>query len=142
MLIFQNDTLENLYSHAETEYPQECCGILLGLRKAGKRIVYSVIQTENTADEKQKDTHFLIKPLDVLKAETSAEKEQLEIVGFYHSHPDYDAIASDEDILHMVSGHSYPIVSVKNGVRVNVRCFEKILQTDTCTQEEILMKEK
>ncbi|MBQ8509720.1 MAG: M67 family metallopeptidase [Clostridia bacterium] len=142
MLIFQNNTLEMLCSHARAEYPEECCGILLGKRENGQRSVCSVIQTHNAAVEKQNKVHFLIDPLEALRAEIAAEQEQLEVVGFYHSHPDYDASASDEDLLHMIPGYSYPIISIKNDECVSMRCFEKLLQADTDAHEEILIKEK
>lgn len=142
MLIFQNNTLETLCSYAKAEYPTECCGILLGLRKNGQRLVYNVIPTENTVAEKKNKVHFLIDPIAVLRAELSAERQQLEIVGFYHSHPDHDAVASYEDITYMITGYSYPIISVKNGSSVDVKCFQKALQTDTDAKEEIWVKEK
>lgn len=142
MLIFQSDIVEKLYSHAQTEYPKECCGILIGKRQGECRIAGSVVQTVNMAEESQNTTQFLIHPLEIVKAEVLAEREGLEIVGFYHSHPDYEAVASDEDILHMIAEYSYLILSVKNGVCEELNSFEKIIQTDTAIKEEILVKER
>lgn len=142
MLIFQNDTLEKLCAHAQTEYPMECCGLILGKRTDGQRIAYRIVQTENTVRGKQNTAHFQIDPLEIAKTELAAEQEQLEIVGFYHSHPDHEAVPSHEDTLHIIAGYSYPIVSVQHGNCVKVYSFEKVQQTDPATQEEFLVKEK
>lgn len=142
LLIFKNNTFETLCLQAEATYPKECCGILLGQQKNEKRIVYRIIPIKNAVVEKQSAAHFLMDPFTVYKAETVAEQDGLKIVGFYHSHPDCDAVPSEEDIQHIIAGFSYPIISLQNGVCITVRSFEKILQTDTHVQEEILIKEQ
>ena len=105
MLILQKNVMEKIYSHGQMEYPKECCGIILGRRLEEKRIAYKVIQTRNMIDEGKNTTQFLINPIEIVKAELLAEKEQLEIVGFYHSHPDYEAVASKADVVHMIAGY-------------------------------------
>ena len=143
MLICQGDTAGLIYAHAEREYPRECCGIILGKRLGSRRIALRIIQTENMIKINASKTHFLINPLDIVKAEVLADDNELEVVGFYHSHTDYEALPSNEDIIHMIEGYSYPIVSVKDGMCVGINSFEKIMQTDTgVNKEEILMKEK
>lgn len=78
--------------------------------------------------------------MEVVKAELLAEEEGFEIVGFYHSHPDYEAVVSKADKLYMIEGYSYPVISVKNGKCVKVKSFEKTAQTDTDVKEETLPK--
>lgn len=141
MLILQNDLIEILHSHAQKEYPRECCGILMGKRLDQHRLASNVIQTENRKEENSQTTRFQIHPLEIFKAEEEGEREDLEIVGFYHSHPDYEAVPSLEDSYHMITGYSYLILSVKNGLCVNMNSYEKITQMDTGA-EEILVKEK
>lgn len=139
MLVVNKKIEEALYFHAKAEYPEECCGIILGKREGEKRIAYRVIPIENMGDTKQKATHFIMDPLEVAKIELSAEQERLEIIGFYHSHPDYEAIASSDDALYMIAGYSYPILSVRKGVCVRIACFEKRTQTSTEAKEEKIM---
>ena len=138
MLIFQSDISEMLISHAEAEYPRECCGILLGECMGGRKTVSKVIQTENTAGGSAHFRHFLIDPLAVAKA----ERGPLEILGFYHSHPDCEAIPSKEDILYMIENYSYPIISVCDGKCSDIRSYERISQTSDEIKEETLIKEK
>lgn len=138
MLIFPNDIAEKLRTHAEAEYPRECCGIMLGEYSGGQKTVRRIIETENTVGDDRETAHFRIDPLAVAKA----EQEPLEILGFYHSHPDCEAIPSEEDVLHMIAGHSYLIISVRNGECADLRSFERISQTSNEIREEILKKEQ
>lgn len=135
MLIFQSDISAILRTHAEAEYPRECCGILLGECKDGRKTVSKLVQTENTASNA---AHFRIDPLAVAKA----EREPLEILGFYHSHPDCEAIPSADDILYMIAGYSYLIISVRYGECADMKSFERISQTSDEIKEETLIKEK
>lgn len=132
MLIFQSDISERLISHAQLEYPRECCGILLGECNDGRKTVRRIIETENAASG---TTHFRIDPLAVAKA----EREPLEILGFYHSHPDCEAVPSNEDILHMIAGYSYPIITVRNGECSDIKSYVRISQTSEDIKEEIIL---
>lgn len=142
MLVFRNDTIEKICFHAQSEYPRECCGILLGKNRAGERIAYMAIPTRNMVNERKNVTHFLINPLEIVKAELFAEQKGFEIVGFYHSHPDYESVVSEADKLYMIEGYSYPIISVKNRKCIKIKSFEKVSQTDKDVKEEIVVKEK
>lgn len=136
MLILRDDAMKKICSHAQMEYPKECCGIMLGKRFGEQRFTYRIIPTRNILDESQNTKHFMMDSLEIVKAELLAEKENLEIVGFYHSHPDQEAIASKEDMLYMIAGYSYPIISVKNGTSVSVNSYAD------AKEENILIKEK
>ena len=138
MLILGSETQKALYLHAKTAYPEECCGILLGKREKEKKIVYKAIRAENVADKKQRTTHFVMDPFEIAKTEASAELEGLEIVGFYHSHPNYDASVSGEDALYMLTGYSYPIISIRDGV-CQMACFERSLSSSAEIKEEKIM---
>lgn len=142
MLIFQNHTINEAYNQAVNEYPVECCGVLLGKRDVGNRSVYMVVPTKNAAKTDRKQTHFLIHPLELVRVERLALEQGLEIVGFYHSHPDYTDEASKEDISHMILGYSYPIFSIRKGKCVSVSSYEKISWQDTSVQRENIKVEE
>lgn len=133
MIILLNDTQDKLYRHAQEDYPNECCGILIGQSKGRDKTVLLVYPVANSAGG-GKNTHFRIDPPETMRAEMYAEQKNLEIVGFYHSHPDNEAVASAEDIRFMIPGYSYPIISVRNGSAVEMRCYEK--SDDTKLREE------
>lgn len=139
MLFIQNEIAKKLRSHAKSEYPRECCGIILGKRTEKQKTAEKIIQTENISGSRR---YFQIDPLAVLKTELSAEQEQLEITGFYHSHPDCKAVPSEQDIASMIAGYSYLIISVQGGEYADMRSFERISQTGLDIKEEMLIKEK
>ncbi|MGN0347764.1 MAG: Mov34/MPN/PAD-1 family protein [Lachnospiraceae bacterium] len=141
MLSITRDVLDNLYFHAQMEYPSECCGILLGKHMDGERRAYMVIPVRNMLEKEKQKTGFLLNPPDVFKAERIAEEQEMEIVGFYHSHPDYDAVVSETDRRYMLEGFSYPIISVKAGECTAVQSYEKKIQTYAGVQEKETKKQ-
>ena len=111
---------------AKAAYPCECCGILLG--KAGENGEVEVHETReapNLVQGKQRSTHFEVDPLFLYQVEREIKGFDLEVVGFYHSHPDCAAIPSDEDYKNMVPGLIYVILSItKDGVE-DTRSYRK-----------------
>ncbi|MBW4563834.1 MAG: M67 family metallopeptidase [Mojavia pulchra JT2-VF2] len=118
--------LQIIRTHAETAYPDECCGIILGhLGSEGKTVVEvmpaeNAWNTEATVDfpndgvESQR-RRYAIAPQFMLQAQTKARDRSLNIIGIYHSHPDHPAIPSECDRLYAWPEYSYIIVSVQNG---------------------------
>ncbi len=133
MLFLLNNIQEQIYRLAQTDYPNECCGILIGQNDGGNKTVRLVFPVDNSAAD-SKGAHFSIDPPEILRAERFAEQNHLEIVGFYHSHPDNVAVASTEDIRFMIPGYFYPIVSVKNGEPTEIRCYIKADNGTVCEE--------
>ncbi len=77
--------------------------------------VYGVKKLENSTENARKHNFFEISPLALYGVEREAEKSGLEIVGFYHSHPNARAILSAEDKSFMVPGLAYIVASVEAG---------------------------
>jgi len=99
--------------HAEKSYPHEGCGILAG--KAGEeKITAKVIPLENVKKE-SKETRYLISPDDFRREDWKLREEGLEILGFFHSHPDVSCRASEFDLAHAWPWYSYLILSVRGG---------------------------
>lgn len=99
------DKLEEVLSHAVSDYPYEACGILLGKPGADKEdVLYTCTNIQNKMHEMYPDTFtrdartaYYIDPKELLKILQDAEKNNLAIKLFYHSHPDHDAYFSEED---------------------------------------------
>ena len=113
-------------SAAKKAYPRECCGILVGKKsEKGEIEVTEIREASNQIQGGQEATHFRIDPLNLYYIERELESSNLEIVGFYHSHPDCKAILSDEDRKYMVPRLIYTILSVTaNGV-VDVKSYTR-----------------
>ncbi|MCS7114937.1 MAG: M67 family metallopeptidase [Nitrososphaerota archaeon] len=106
--------LDEIFMHAKENYPIEACGILAGEKSGAEKIVRKVYHTRNLVAS---PSAYQIDPLEQLKVFEEAELEGLDVVGFYHSHPFWDAFWSEADEMgskHWV-GYSYLIVSLKTG---------------------------
>jgi proteasome lid subunit RPN8/RPN11 len=113
LLIPQRD-VESIRRHGEAAYPQECCGFLIG-RSSGevKRIEITLAARNEREDSLER--RYLISPRAYLEAEDAASARGLEVVGFYHSHPDHPARPSEFDRDHALPWCSYIIVAVADG---------------------------
>jgi proteasome lid subunit RPN8/RPN11 len=135
------EQLKLIYNHAESVYPEECCGILLGKMTGLSKTVVEVIPTVNTwekaeSDEvdRNKNSRYSIDPQDIFTAQKRARELHLDIIGFFHSHPDYPAIPSTCDRTQAWEVYSYPIVSVINGKVSEIKSW--VLDSDGIFQEE------
>jgi proteasome lid subunit RPN8/RPN11 len=100
--------------HGEESYPEECCGILLGFNGIDGRRVQEIKKIDNSQVENRR-RRFLVTPEQYLRAENIAQELNMELLGFYHSHPDHFAVPSNFDTEHALPWFTYIIVSVKNG---------------------------
>jgi len=112
-------------AHGGRDYPYECCGLLLGTFSAdGAKIVVETYPISNAREEDAKRNRFLIRPEELMRGERFAETKALEVIGFYHSHPDHPAIPSEYDLDHAWPVYSYIVVSVNAGEARELRSWE------------------
>ncbi len=116
MLKLTRNLEAEIRSAGESAYPNECCGILLGtLDEKGGKTVRSLRPVVNSREEEEQYHRFLITEDDMVLAELEARKSNLDIIGFYHSHPDHPAEPSGYDHDHALPFYSYVILSVRKG---------------------------
>lgn len=117
---------ERIARHGEWAYPYEGCGILIG-RHDGDEIQVLDVRTVTNAREDSQHNRYIIAPADVLDAERKAEAQGLDLVGFFHSHPDAPAEPSDHDLAHASwPGLAYVIQSVLEGQAQALRAWELV----------------
>ncbi|MCY7368783.1 MAG: M67 family metallopeptidase [Chamaesiphon sp.] len=140
-IVISAERLNIIYNHAESIYPEECCGILLGIIAGISKTVSEVIPTINdwqrtVSDEvdRNKNSRYTINPSDIFTAQKRARDLQLDIIGFFHSHPDYPAIPSTCDRSQAWETYSYPIISVINGKVSEIKSW--VLDSDGIFQLE------
>jgi proteasome lid subunit RPN8/RPN11 len=115
LIKIDNDNLSAIRSHGEQDYPYECCGLLIGRFDAdGTKAVVETYPISNAREESAKRNRFLIEPAELMQGERYAASKKLEVVGFYHSHPESPAVPSQYDLEHAWPTYSYIIVSVRN----------------------------
>ena len=122
MLRIEYADYEALRAHGEETYPNECCGVLLGKNIAGEgdsaaavNHVQQIVRAGNTRTDSAHN-RYNIAPQELVKIQRQARGLGLDIVGFYHSHPDHPAHWSQTDFAeaHWI-GCSYVITSVERG---------------------------
>lgn len=115
MLQMRQSDYDDIRRHGEETYPHECCGILLGRFADGDlRVVHTTVRCENLAEDSRRA--YTIDLRHVIRIQREARQQALDIVGFYHSHPDHPAAASPRDLQDACwTGCSYVITAVENG---------------------------
>ena len=114
MIVLTNMQMSKILSHAERAYPNECCGLLVGERRAGDVFIREVHRSANMAPTPA--NQFEIDPQLRFDLERRVREETLDLVGVYHSHPDGDAAPSQTDIQRAwESSLVWLITAVKNG---------------------------
>lgn len=112
-----------LRKHGEETYPHECCGVLLGKSTGVVNVVHKVVRAGNTRTDSAHN-RYNIAPVELIRIQREARAASLDIVGFYHSHPDHPAQWSTTDFAeaHWL-GCSYLITRVANGEAQDTNSF-------------------
>jgi proteasome lid subunit RPN8/RPN11 len=121
-----SDIAQKIRDHGAETYPHECCGALLGrdldasatppagAAELPSREIVALFPLVNRRDDSPRN-RFSVTSDDVRDAEKAAREKGIDVVGWYHSHPDHPAAPSEYDRDHAWPWYSYIIVSVANG---------------------------
>jgi proteasome lid subunit RPN8/RPN11 len=121
-----SDISQKIRDHGAETYPHECCGALLGrdldasatsspdAAQPQSREIVALFPLVNRRDDSPRN-RFSVTSDDVRDAEKAAREKGIDVVGWYHSHPDHPAAPSEYDRDHAWPWYSYIIVSVANG---------------------------
>ena len=137
MIIASKQQLDEIRRHGVRDYPYECCGLLLGRYTAEGKVVTETYPISNAREESAKRNRFLITPEELMRGERYAASRDLEVVGFYHSHPDSPAVPSNYDLEHAWPTYSYIIVSTRADQATDLFSWEQQEDRSRFKQEEI-----
>ena len=137
MLLLAKHLEQEIRDHGTRDYPHECCGAMLGTDTGAGRKVRSLFPLVNRRDDSPRN-RFSITPEDFRAAERAAAERGLDLIGWYHSHPDHPARPSEFDREHAWPWYSYVIVSVAAGAPQDLTSW--LLQDDRSRfeQEEVV----
>ncbi|MDJ0511628.1 MAG: M67 family metallopeptidase [Crocosphaera sp.] len=141
MIYLSQTQLQQIHDHAESTYPEECCGLLLGTLTKNTKMVLEVREAENnwtpsnrinnldnisTANKQKlsKKNRFSIAPDVLLQVQKDCRERQINIIGIYHSHPNSPAIPSAFDREIAWLEYSYIIASLTNGKTTDVKSWQ------------------
>ena len=129
-LSIRQNEIDAIRGHGARDYPNECCGILLGHADDGRKQVVEAVPLRNLRTDpaeaqkllplespgrESERNRFLIDPREQMRVEKDARARGLDVVGYYHSHPDHPARPSNYDREHAWPWYSYLILSVAKG---------------------------
>ena len=126
ILGLSQELADKIRAHGAETYPHECCGALLGRdldapatpssegASLASREVTALFPLVNRRDDSPRN-RFSVTSEDVRDAEKVARQKGIDVVGWYHSHPDHPAKPSQFDQDHAWPWYSYIIVSVQSG---------------------------
>ena len=135
ILRISDEVIARIHEHGEQAYPEEGAGFLLGAdAEDGKRVVTSIFPLANSREDEARHNRFLITPEDYLKAELTADKLGLILIGVFHSHPDHPNQPSEYDREWAQPFFSYIITSVNQGKAAESRSWR--LREDRSKFEE------
>ncbi len=128
--------------HGVETYPHECCGALIG-RDAGPvagdgrpREILEVFPLVNQRQDSPQN-RFSVSARDVIAAEKAASARGLEVIGWYHSHPEHPARPSEYDREHAWPWYSYVIVSVRERVPREMTSWRLLEDRTRFVEEEV-----
>ena len=133
-LILREPERARIHAHAREGYPHEVVGILAGHR--GDNVVTHVVSLVNERADSPANRYH-VSALVLFRAEQALEAEGLEVVGYYHSHPDHPARYSDFDRDHALPNMSYVITSVVAGAIADTRSWRLRDDRDAMDEEPI-----
>ena len=138
MIQISKKLLGEIREHGQRDYPYECCGLMIGRFEAdGRKVVMETYPISNAREESAKRNRFLITPEELIRGEKHAASKALDVVGFYHSHPDCPAVPSQYDLEHAWPTYSYIIVSTNSEQATDLFSWEQEPDRSKFNDEQI-----
>jgi len=137
VIVISEELKKQIERESAEAYPNECCGIMIGIDQGEKRVVQRLEKVTNEFEEAERFHRFLITPQQLLKADKRAGEEGKLVLGFYHSHPDHPARPSEYDRSHAWPFYSYVIVSIMKRTPAEMTCWVLDDRTEQFVEQEI-----
>ena len=139
MLKITRAHLDQIAQAGESTYPYEGGGFLIGRADGdGLKVVTEVRVIPNQRAREDQHNRILITDDLYREGEAYAESQGLDLVGFFHSHPDHPARPSEFDREHALPWWSYVIVSVNQGRAGDVCSWQLRDDRSAFDQEQVL----
>ncbi len=100
--------------HGEADYPAEACGLIGGTLDGERKVAVQLVPLANRRSDSARN-RYLIDPESFRRAERRLDRDGLDVIGVYHSHPDHPPEPSAFDREHAWPWLSYVIVGVERG---------------------------
>ena len=128
---------DTMVAHAESLFPNECCGAMLGETDGDSKRVRIAVPIENAFTGSQV-ARYELRPEDLLAAEREARKNGMDLIGIFHSHPDCDAYFSETDLKNSCPWYSFVVLSVKAGRFDHANSFLPNMEQTAADKEKLI----
>ena len=113
-LVLEPRHVDAIRRHGEADYPREACGLIGGTAEDGRKVAVTIVPLRNGLDDTP-NNRYLIDPDAFRCAQDKLDRDGLEVIGVYHSHPDHPPAPSAYDREHAWPWFSYVIVEIRRG---------------------------
>lgn len=139
MLIIPDDVLKQIQAHGERAYPNEGVGLLLGTATGGGKQAAGIFELANSWPAEEQFHRYQVGGDDMLKGELEAARRGLDVLGFFHSHPNHPAEPSSTDHDWATwPWYSYVITTIAQG-RATVTRSWQLREDRSAFDEEALL---
>ena len=135
MIRLSDDQIREIEQHGISDFPNECCGVMLGDVENGAKIVRELRPLSNTfvpdpefealaesdklpttagLPEVGQERRYLISADTLFRLLREERKTGRKVLGFYHSHPNHPAQPSVYDFKASHPWYTYIIVSIRD----------------------------
>lgn len=112
--------LEAIQAHGEEGFPHEICGLLVGY--PGQGLITEVRRLRNV-EKDQPEVRYKVDDKEDMRIRREFYGTELDVIGYYHSHPNHPAYASKTDAALSWESYVYVILSVQEGKAAEVKAF-------------------
>jgi proteasome lid subunit RPN8/RPN11 len=123
MIKIEKQLINRIKENGEKTYNAECCGAIFGIQDIGAYFITELLEFNNERSD-NRERRYLISPNQYMQSERIAAEKKLDLLGFYHSHPDHPAFPSQFDTEHAFPNFIYMIVSIQKGKAENLTSWK------------------
>jgi proteasome lid subunit RPN8/RPN11 len=137
MIRVANDPWRAMVEHAQSTYPNECVGAMLGRIDGEQKEVLVAMKLENSSPGSQA-ARYELRPEDLLAADREARQKGMDLVGIYHSHPDCGAYFSETDLKNSCPWYSFIVLSIQKGEFDHANSWLPNAEQTSAEKEELI----
>ena len=140
-LLLDSRHLSAIRRHGEADYPAEACGLIGGSVDGHRKTAVQLVPLVNQRTDSARN-RYLIDPESFRRGEERLERDGLDVIGVYHSHPDHPPVPSAFDREHAWPRLSYVIVGIERGRAADTKSWVLADDRGTFEEEEITNEER
>jgi proteasome lid subunit RPN8/RPN11 len=133
MISIESAAWKTMVDHAESTFPKEGCGVMVGV----EGVVRSAVPLPNVYEGAQED-FFVMDPKDLARVDEQARAAGESVIGVFHSHPNCDAYFSKRDLEHSCPWFSYLVLSIRDGKFHHANSYRADYDQTRADKEELV----